>query len=215
MVDISELKKVIKKSKPFVSSVVLSGGEPLAQKVASVEIAEFAKKNDMLVGIHSNGFYPELVEDMISKGLVDKFFIDIKAPLDDAGMYAKAIGCDDFSISINPERVLENIRRSIISILNSNVDIELRTTVFRDFIGNADDVFSIARSIFELTGNRNIPYIIQQGVSDNTMLESMRSMLPYGRDELLELATAAHEFLDNIYIRSREKGNEKVKFEST
>ncbi|WP_406659922.1 anaerobic ribonucleoside-triphosphate reductase activating protein [Methanolobus sp. ZRKC3] len=213
MVDVSELEKSIKKSKPFVSSMVLSGGEPLAQKAASMHLASFAKENGLLVGVHTNGFFPKVMGEMVKEKLVDKFFIDVKAPLDDTRLYAKAIGCHDFSLSLKPETVLENVRQSILLTLES-VDIELRTTVFRDFIGSVDDVSGIARSLLQLTGNRDVPYVIQQGVPDNAMLESMRSMEPYNRDEMLELAMAAHEFLDNIYIRTREKGNEKVKFES-
>ncbi|MEZ5334640.1 MAG: hypothetical protein R2741_05080 [Methanolobus sp.] len=46
------------------------------------------------------------------------------------------------------------------------------------------------------------------------MMESLRDIKPLIRDELLEFADIAHEFLDNIYVRSKEKGNEKVNFES-
>jgi len=214
-VGISDIEKAIKKSKPFVSSAVLSGGEPLVQRNASIHLADFAKNNDMLVGIHTNGFFPQVMDEMIRKKLVDKFFIDVKAPLDDVSMYAKAIGCDDFSFSLNAENVLENILRSIQLTLNSGVDLELRTTVFRDFIGTIDNVSKISRSIFELTGARDVPYVLQQGIPDNAIVETMHSMLPYTRDEMLELAEAAHEFLDNVYIRSKEKGNEKVNFESS
>lgn len=214
LVDISTLEKAIKKSKPFVSSVVLSGGEPLAQKAASIHLAEFAKKNAMLVGIHTNGFFPQFMDEMLQDKLVDKFFIDVKAPLDNAGMYAKAIGCNDASFSQNPEKILEDVLRSIKLTLDSNVDIELRTTVFRDFIGSIDDVSQISRSLFELSGSRDTPYILQQGLPDNAMLESMHSMEPYNRDEMIELAYSAHEFLDNIWIRTKERGNEKVNFES-
>lgn len=82
IVDVSVLEAAIKKSKPFVSSMVLSGGEPLMQKKACMHLARFAKDNGLLVGIHTCGFYPEVIAEMIDEGLADKFFIDVKAPLD-------------------------------------------------------------------------------------------------------------------------------------
>ncbi|WP_319508588.1 anaerobic ribonucleoside-triphosphate reductase activating protein [uncultured Methanolobus sp.] len=215
LVDTSVLEAEMKKSRPFVSSVVFSGGEPLMQKDAMMHLAGFAKKIGLLVGIHTNGYYPHVIAELIEKGLVDKFFIDVKAPLNDVEKYAKAIGCKDYSdIHIDPQIVIEKVCESIIIVLEKNVELELRTTIIRDFMGSSDEVSEIARSIGELTGSREPVYVLQQGFAENAMLESLRGIKPLSRDELLELAPIAHEFLDNIYVRSREKGNEKVNFES-
>ncbi|WMW22086.1 anaerobic ribonucleoside-triphosphate reductase activating protein [Methanolobus mangrovi] len=215
LVDASVLEAEIKKSRPFVSSVVLSGGEPLMQKEAVIQLAKFAKKNGLLIGIHTNGYYPHVMAELIKEGLVDKFFIDVKAPLDDAESYAKAIGCNDYTdIHINPQVVIEKVAESIYLVLDNNVNLELRTTIIRDFMGSSDEVYNIARSINELTGRRDVTYVLQQGFAENAMLESLRDIKPLSRDELLELAPVAHEFLDNIYVRSKEKGNEKINFNS-
>lgn len=215
MVDISVLEAAIRKSRPFVSSMVLSGGEPLMQKNACMHLASFAKDNGLLVGIHTCGFYPEVIAEMIDEGLADKFFIDVKAPLNDPDMYARAIGCCSTQSAgectkVKPEKVVRNVSESILAVMDSGVELELRTTAIRDFIGNADDISKITASIFNLAGNRNIPYIIQQGIPEHAMLESMRDTRAYSRDEMLEFATAAHEFLDDVWVRTKEKGNEKV-----
>jgi anaerobic ribonucleoside-triphosphate reductase activating protein len=215
LVDASVLEAEIKKSRPFVSSVVLSGGEPLMQKEAVMHLAKFAKKNGLLVGIHTNGYYPHVMAELIKEGLVDKFFIDVKAPLDDAEGYAKAIGCRDYTdIHINPQVVIQKVAESINLVLDNNVELELRTTIIRDFMGSSDEVYNIVRSINELTGRRDVTYVLQQGFAENAMLESLRDIKPLSRGELLELAPVAHEFLDNIYVRSKEKGNEKINFNS-
>lgn len=215
MADASLLEAEMKKSRPFVSSVVFSGGEPLMQKDAVMHLAGFAKKIGLLVGIHTNGYYPHVMAELIEKGLADKFFIDVKAPLDDAVMYAKAIGCRDYpDLHIDPAVVTEKVSESINLALDKGAELELRTTVIRDFMGSSDDVLNIARSIYEITGRWDVVYVLQQGFADKAMLESIRDTKPLSRDELLELAYIAHEFLDNIYVRTKEKGNEKVKFES-
>lgn len=215
MVDISVLEAQMKKSRPFVSNIVLSGGEPLMQKDTVIHLARFAKKNGLLVGIHTNGYYPHVMAELIEEGLADKFFIDVKAPLDKAELYSKAIGCMDYAdIHIDHKVAMEKVAQSVILALGSNVELELRTTIIRDFMGSPDDVYHIARSINELTGRWDVTYVLQQGLAENSMLESLRDKKPLSRDELFGLACVAHEFLDNIYVRTREKGNEKVNFKS-
>jgi pyruvate formate lyase activating enzyme len=218
LTDISVLEAAIRKSKPFVSSVVLSGGEPLMQEQAVMHLARFAKKNGLLVGIHTNGFYPEVVAELINEKLVDKFFLDVKAPLDDPDLYARVIGCGNLRASsptlrLCPQDAVENVSESILTVMRSEVELELRTTAFRGFMGDAHDIRKTAASILSLTGERNVPYVIQQGLAENALLESMRDIKPFSREEMLGLAACAHESLDNIWIRTREHGNEKVNFE--
>jgi pyruvate formate lyase activating enzyme len=215
MVEASVLEAEMKKSRPFVSSVVFSGGEPLMQKDAVIHLAKYAKKIGLLVGIHTNGYYPHVMAELIKEGLVDKFFIDVKAPLSDAEKYAKAIGCMDYSdIHIDPQNVVERVCESINLALEKNIELELRTTIIRDFMGSSDEVSEIAKSIYELTGSCEPVYVLQQGFGENAMMESLRDIKPLSRDELIELAHVAHEFLDNIYVRTKEKGNERLNFES-
>ncbi|WP_407354762.1 anaerobic ribonucleoside-triphosphate reductase activating protein [Methanolobus sp. WCC5] len=215
MVDASVLEAEIKKSRPFVSSVVFSGGEPLMQKDAVIHLARYAKKIGLLVGIHTNGHYPHVMAELIKERLVEKFFIDVKAPLDDAESYAKAIGCMDFTdIHIDPGVAMGKVCQSIDLVLGNDIGLELRTTIIRDFMGSADDVRNIACSINELTARQAVTYVLQQGFAANSLLGSLRDKKPLSRDELLGLADVAHEFLDNIYVRTKEKGNEKVNFES-
>ena len=215
MVEVSVLEAEMKKSRPFVSSIVLSGGEPLIQKDAVKHLARSAKTTGLRVGIHTNGYYPHVMAELMEEGLVDKFFIDVKAPLDDSENYSKAIGCRDHTdIHIDPKLVIEKVSESITLVLEKGIELELRTTIIRDFMGNSDELSEIARSINELTGVRDVVYVLQQGFAENAMMESLREITPPSRDELLELAYGAHEFLDNIYVRSKEKGNEKVNFGS-
>jgi pyruvate formate lyase activating enzyme len=214
LTDISVLEAAIRKSKPFVSSVVISGGEPLMQEQAVMHLARFAKKNGLLVGIHTNGFYPLALDELAKEKLVDKVFIDIKAPLDDAGSYAGVIGGGTSQeIRADSQDAIRNISDSVLLVIRSGVELELRTTVFRGFMGDAHDIRKIAASIFSLTGDRNVPYVIQQGLAENALLESMRDIMPFSREEMLGLAACAHDSLDNIWIRTRERGNEKVNFE--
>ncbi|MEZ5334641.1 MAG: anaerobic ribonucleoside-triphosphate reductase activating protein [Methanolobus sp.] len=165
LVDTSLLEAEMKKSRPFVSSVVFSGGEPLMQKDAVMHLAGYAKKIGLLVGIHTNGYYPHVMAELMDEGLVDKFFIDVKAPLNDAQKYAKAIGCLDYTdIYIDPQNVIEKVSESINLVREKNVEMELRTTIIRDFMGSPDEVSEIAKSINELTGSREPVYVLSRAL---------------------------------------------------
>ncbi|MCQ6962698.1 anaerobic ribonucleoside-triphosphate reductase activating protein [Methanolobus chelungpuianus] len=213
LTDISVLEAAIKKSRPFVSSLVLLGGEPLMQKQAVMHLSRFAKQNGLLVGVHTNGFYPQVLDEMIKEKLLDKIFIDIKAPLDDIEVYGRVTGCDTSQVRADPADAVRNVSESVLLVIRGGVELELRTTVFRGFMGDAADIGRIAASILSLTGDRQVHYVLQQGLAENAALESMRCIKPFSRDEMLELARSAHGSLENIWIRTREQGNEKLNFE--
>ncbi|KGK99247.1 radical activating enzyme [Methanococcoides methylutens] len=214
MVDTKELENKIDSSSLFVSSVVFSGGEPLVQKKAVMHLAAYAKKKGLLVGIHTNGYYPEVVDELIDGRLVDKFFIDVKAPLDDPVMYGKAIGFGDDAIVPDPAEVVEKVKQTISIVTDREVEYELRTTAIRGFVGDPDDIAAIASSIVPYISISNVPYVIQQGQPAHSMREDLRDITPFSRDEMLELARRAHEFVDNVWVRTKEGGNEQVNFES-
>jgi len=94
-IELDFVKEQMKNSSLFVSSVVFSGGEPLMQK-AVVPLAEFAKGLGLLVGIHTNGCHPEMANILVKRKLVDKFFIDVKAPPDAPELYGKIAGCGKY-----------------------------------------------------------------------------------------------------------------------
>ena len=211
IVDVSEVEKDIKKSKPFVSSIVFSGGEPLMQASVLKHLARFAKENGLLVGIHTNGFYPEHVAELIKIGLVDKYFVDVKAPPDDSVMYAKVVGSGEYDAVIaDPEEIVKRVTETVDIIAKSTVELEIRTTVIPDLIGSLDEISSIVMWVSKHAKGKDVPYVIQQGLPKHAMKESLREDTPFERDEMLKLANHVHEFWDNIWIRTKERGNERV-----
>jgi pyruvate formate lyase activating enzyme len=213
-VNSSKLEKIIKDSSPFVSNVVFSGGEPLLQYEAVKDLAGYARRLGLLVGIHTNGFYPGEVQKLIDEGLADRFFIDVKAPLNDPGMYARATGHDENESVPCGEVVVEKVRQTISIVTDRRIDHELRTTAIRGFIGDPDDIRAIARSVAVYLEKSRAPYVIQQGLPEHAMKKSMRDILPFSREEMLHLAECAHEYVGNVWVRTKEQGNEKVNFES-
>ncbi len=187
--DIEEIEKQILDTKGFISAVVFSGGEPTAHFLELEHLAKFAKKLGLLVGIETNGYYPERLSDLIGKKLIDRIFLDIKAPLDDVQQYTMITG----GIADAAEHALRT--------LNLPVPVEARTTVFRSCV----DVPRIARSIQA----RNCTYVIQQGIPEYAPDKKIRQEKPLTREEMIALARSV-SFLKDVKVRTKEKGEEKI-----
>ncbi|MDY6930689.1 MAG: anaerobic ribonucleoside-triphosphate reductase activating protein [Halobacteriota archaeon] len=187
--DLDEIKEIIRKSSRYVDGVVFTGGEPFGQYETLKQLSEFAKGLFILVGIETNGYYPDRTRELLLEGLVDKIFLDIKAPLTEPRLYEEISGARD---------IVDRIKKTL-EICNGNVDLELRTTVFRGLIG-ADEVEKIARSIENISSE----YVIQQGLPDNAYDEKIRDTKEYDMDELINIAKSATKHLKTVKIRSKE-----------
>lgn len=160
IVDINVVKDEIENSMDFVSAIVFSGGEPTLQEKALDTLLRFSKRNDLLTGIQTSGYYPQVLKKSIDNNLLDKIFLDIKASPSNDDNYKAATGVDD---------ARKNVIESFNIVNMSGVTSEIRTTVFRSFI---DDVYDIARFL-EKRDYRGT-YVLQTGLPGNAPTEEIR-----------------------------------------
>ncbi len=176
--------KVLEAS-PFVDGVVFSGGEPFMQPTALKEMAAYVKGLGLLVGVHTNGAYPDRIEEMANAGLADAVFMDVKAPLE-YGPYRAACGDMDRSL-------FEAVGRSLALCCELRKSgkirfLEARTTVFQGISDKPDDIVKIARS-----AECADAYVVQQGRPEVAMDERLKATEAVHRNRLVELARAARE----------------------
>ncbi|MCX6699705.1 MAG: anaerobic ribonucleoside-triphosphate reductase activating protein [Methanomicrobiales archaeon] len=76
---VEEVIGMIRSSRLLISGVVFSGGEPTMQEEPLVALAGAVKKMGLLVGVQTNGVYPDTLEVLIEQDLVDRIALDIKA----------------------------------------------------------------------------------------------------------------------------------------
>ena len=201
--DIEDMKSQISKTKPFISAVVFSGGEPTLQRDALIDLAGFAKSKSLAVGLETNGFGADVVMEMLDKGLLDKVFLDVKAPLDDPKQYAIVTGLNVDAGS----KAAENTARTLDICIRAGIELEVRTTVFRGLVG-AEEVRKISQYLDECDSG-NLTYAIQQGLPDNTL--DMQDIEKFSRQEVLDMATAVKPVnLKDIRIRTIENGEERI-----
>ena len=119
IIDENEVLNYLKKRKGLVDGICISGGEPLLQR----DIESFIKKIKEIgvkVKLDTNGSNPQKLKKLIDMGLIDYVAMDIK---NDFSNYDKTSGVDNINI--------ENIKKSIDILENSNIEYEFRTTITR------------------------------------------------------------------------------------
>jgi len=152
----------------LLDAVVISGGEPLAQRALPAAMRE-VKKMGYRIGLHTGGAYPERLRAVLPH--VDWIGFDVKAPFD---AYASITGAP---------RSGEPARASLSLVLASGVQYEVRTTVHPRMLGAAA-VESLAMDL-SARGVRN--YVLQDFRSTGCADERLAGT---ARDDAIAAATA-------------------------
>jgi len=76
--DIGEVVKKIDDSRLLISGVIFSGGEPTVQGDALIALSRAAKERGLLVGLQTNGYFPDVLARIIDERLVDRIALDFK-----------------------------------------------------------------------------------------------------------------------------------------
>ena len=187
----------IKGARDFVSGVVFSGGEPCAQPKRLVDLSGFVKNLGLAVGVETSGFYPDVLSSLVEKSLVDRVFLDIKAPPKNPKTYRQITGYGGDGTEIT-RRVAESLE-----VVDGIV--EVRTTLFRGF-ANTEFVRGIA---LELSG-RSCDWVLRQGIPEHALSDMIRAETQLSRDELLVFGASVLDLVNDVRIRTIEHGEERI-----
>ena len=173
----------LKKRKGIIEALVISGGEPFLQK----DLEFFCKKIkelNLLIKIDTNGTFPDKLQDLIDKKLVDYISVDIKAPKD---KYEKLAG-----VNID----IKNIQKTIDILQNSRVDYEFKTTFVPKFL-TKEDILKIGNW---LKGSKK--YYLQQFKNDIPVLSNeIQYIKPYEKHEILDIIEDIKPFFIHCSLR--------------
>ena len=111
----------LKKRQGLLDGVCVSGGEPtlypgLPEFLSKIKALGYAVKLD------TNGSRPEVVKELVQKGLVDYIAMDVK---NSPALYARTVGLE--TMDLNP------IEESLRFLIGGEVAYELRTTLVNQF----------------------------------------------------------------------------------
>lgn len=116
-----EVLDFLRSRRGLLDGVVLSGGEPLMHPESETLLAKMQELG-LAVKLDTNGCYPELLEKILDRGLVDYVAMDIKGTPAKYGV-----------ITGRPELELGPVERSIRLIMDKAPDYEFRTTLVKPF----------------------------------------------------------------------------------
>jgi len=190
LIELDEQKIIEKLSqrKNLIDGVVITGGEPTLQKELPEFIAKI-KKLGLKVKLDTNGTNPGMLQQLISKGLVDFIAMDIKSPPE---KYEQVTG-------VKPD--LDAIAQSIRILLSlkpeNKVDYEFRTTALPDLLEKKDFV-EIGKF---LKGAKK--YCIQQFRSMPGMIDdAYENKKTFSLDELKQIKKEFEPFFEIVELRA-------------
>lgn len=188
-VDLTSIEDQITESSKFVDSVVFSGGEPTMHAEALEALIDYARSLGLKTAVHTNGYYPKVLEELLAAGKLDGVMLDIKAPFV-GGRYGGIVRASSPYFIVRIEMALKALSQM------KPAFYEVRTVVFKDINDNEQDVFYIASYAHDSGADS---YVVVQGIAD--IAPEKLNEISY--DRLVELAKFAAHAHPNVWVRSK------------
>jgi len=177
----NQVLSYLRERKGLLDAVTISGGEPTIQKDLSNFILK-VKEMGYKVKLDTNGTFPQVVEDLLDKGLLDYVAMDIKNNFDD---YAKVTGVCNVNTA--------NIKRTLSILRKYKLPYELRTTLVKEF-HNKNNIIKMAE---DLKGE-NCLYL-QKFVDSGECIEGGLNSI--NKQEAIEYQNILSKTIKNVILR--------------
>ena len=186
-----EVKEEIDSSADFLDAIVVSGGEPLVQTDAVIEIFKYVRQIGLKTKLDTSGIYPENLKRILDLDLVDYVSLDVKTTF---SKYRKITGAN----------VGFQVKKSMDYINDAGVHLEIRTTYVptlhtkKDIINLVDEIKAEVYTMKEFR-NKNVL---------DPALEKVEVPNPH---DLAKLAKEIKPYFDGIVkVKSGEFGEQII-----
>lgn len=187
-----EVKSEIDNTADFIDAVVLSGGEPLMQLDALIEIFSYIRSVGLKTKLDTSGIYPDKIEKLLELELLDFVSLDVKAPFE---KYRKVTGSNIGSQVKKSMKLLNN---------DDNVHLEVRTT-YVPTLHTKKDIYNLVN---DLEGDI---YTIQQFRNKNVLDPALEKVEVPNPHDLRKLAESIKPFFDGVVkVKSAEFGEQVI-----
>ena len=177
-----EVYSYLEKRRGKLDAVVITGGEPTLQS-GLIGFMQRIKSMGYLVKLDTNGSRPKIIQDALSKNLLDYLAMDIKAPWD---KYSHVTGS-----LVN----ITHIKKSMATIMESDIAYEFRTTLVNSLL-DPGDVLNIAKMI---KGSKL--YVLQKFVSSKQLDRTYARKSSFSNEEMAALAAGVSSFVEKCITR--------------
>ena len=189
---LDQVKSEIDSSADFLDAVVVSGGEPLVQTEAIIEIFKHVREIGLKTKLDTSGIYPDKIQKLLDLKLIDYVSLDVKTTF---SKYRK----------ITENNVGFNVKKSM-EIINSDSDVhlELRTT-YVPTLHTKKDIYNL---VDEIEGD---VYTIQQFRNKNVLDPALENVEVPNPHDLRKLAEEIKPYFDGqVKVKSAEFGEQII-----
>ena len=186
-----EIKQEIDSSADFLDAIVISGGEPLVQTEAVIEILTYVRQIGLKTKLDTSGIYPDKLKEILDLDLLDFISLDVKTTF---SKYRKITGAN----------VGFQVKKSMELINEAGVRLEARTT-YVPTLHTKKDIINLADEI-----DAEI-YTIQQFRNKNVLDPALEEVEVPNPHDLAKLAEEIKPYFDGVVkVKSGEFGEQII-----
>ena len=187
-----DIKEEIDSSADFLDAVVISGGEPLMQTDALIEIFTYVRQIGLKTELDTSGIYPDKIKQLLDLKLLDFVSLDVKTTF---SKYRKITGSN---VGFQVKKSMELINA------DENVHLEARTT-YVPTLHTKKDIINLADEI-----EADI-YTIQQFRNKNVLDPALEKVEVPNPHDLVDLAREVRPYFKGILkVKSGEFGEQVI-----
>ena len=187
-----EIKHEIDSSADFLDAVVISGGEPLMQIDALIEIFSYVRQIGLKTKLDTSGIYPDRIKQLLDLNLLDFVSLDVKTTF---SKYRKITGSN---VGFQVKKSMELINA------DDNVHLEIRTT-YVPTLHTKKDIINLVDEI-----EADI-YTIQQFRNKNVLDPALEKVDVPNPHDLADLAREIKPyFKGQVKVKSGEFGEQII-----
>ena len=186
-----EIVREIDSSVDFLDAIVISGGEPLVQTDAVIEILKHVRQIGLKTKLDTSGIYPDKLKRILDLDLLDYVSLDVKTTF---SKYKKITGAN----------VGFKVKRSMELINKVGVHLEIRTT----FVPTLHTKKDIKNLVDEIEAD---VYTIQQFRNKNVLDPKLEKVEVPNPHDLAELAREVKPYFNGtVKVKSAEFGEQVI-----
>lgn len=185
-----KVREEIDSSADFLDAIVISGGEPLVQTDAVIEILKYVRQIGLKTKLDTSGIYPDKLKEILDLDLLDFVSLDVKTTF---SKYRKITGAN----------VGFQVKKSMDLINKAGVHLEARTT----YVPTLHTKKDIVNLVDEIEADI---FTIQQFRNKNVLDPALEKVPVPNPHDLEKLAREIKPYFDGVVkVKSAEFG-EKV-----
>jgi pyruvate formate lyase activating enzyme len=186
-----EITHEIDSSADFLDAIVISGGEPLVQTDAVIEILKYVRQKGLKTKLDTSGIYPDKLKEILDLDLLDYVSLDVKTTF---SKYRKITGAN----------IGFQVKKSMELINEAGVHLEIRTT-YVPTLHTKKDIMNLVDEIEAEV------YTIQQFRNKNVLDPALEKVEVPNPHELADLAREIKPYFNGIVkVKSGEFGEQVI-----